>query len=60
MISVVWKSLVSIWKIKIISGVHGNICYTVYQIIYEGEFFDDEYNTIELITVTKDDILYVD
>jgi hypothetical protein len=23
-------------------------------------FFDGEYNTIELITVTKDDILYVD
>ena len=47
---------------KVKKGCIGTIVY-VYEnpkLAYEVEFFDDEYNTIELITVTKDDILYVD
>lgn len=47
---------------KVKKGCIGTIVY-VYEnpnLAYEVEFFDDEYNTIELITVEKDDILYVD
>lgn len=47
---------------KVKKGCIGTIVY-VYEnpsLAYEVEFFDDENNTIELITVVKDDILYVD